>query len=79
MICNEASEIEIFSTGSDVFIEFVANSEWPGQGFRASYEFQSMDEESGNLRKKNTMYINLQQKSTKTQLLLTQLTLRKDL
>lgn len=47
MICNEAAELEILSTGSDIFIEFVANSDWPGQGFKANFEFQPTDDESG--------------------------------
>ncbi|KAK9739706.1 CUB domain [Popillia japonica] len=36
--------MEIFSTGPNLFIEFVANSDWPGQGFKAKYQFQSTDD-----------------------------------
>ncbi|KAI4460109.1 cubilin [Holotrichia oblita] len=43
-LCNEGTEMEIFSTGPNLFIEFVANSDWPGQGFKAKYQFQSMDD-----------------------------------
>lgn len=44
MLCNEATEVEILSSSPDLFIEFVANSEWPGQGFKAKFEFQPVDE-----------------------------------
>lgn len=43
VLCNEGSELEVLSTGPDLYIEFVANSEWPGQGFKASFQFQAMD------------------------------------
>ncbi|XP_019769356.2 suppressor of lurcher protein 1 isoform X1 [Dendroctonus ponderosae] len=44
IICNEGSEVEILSTGSELFVEFIANSEAPGQGFKARYQFQLMDD-----------------------------------
>ncbi|GLV41235.1 hypothetical protein CBL_04759 [Carabus blaptoides fortunei] len=44
MLCNEATEVEILSSSPDLFIEFVANSEWPGQGFKAKFEFQPVDD-----------------------------------
>lgn len=40
VICNEANELEVFSTSSDIFVEFLANSEQPGQGFKANFQFQ---------------------------------------
>jgi hypothetical protein len=43
VLCNEGSELEVLSTGPDLYIEFVANSEWPGQGFKASFQFQATD------------------------------------
>jgi hypothetical protein len=43
VLCNEGSELEVLSTGPDLYIEFVASSEWPGQGFKASFQFQPMD------------------------------------
>ncbi|GJQ82540.1 hypothetical protein Trydic_g12996 [Trypoxylus dichotomus] len=43
-LCNEGTEMEIFSKGPNLFIEFVANSDWPGQGFKAKYQFQSADD-----------------------------------
>ncbi|XP_074038845.1 sol1 [Leptinotarsa decemlineata] len=46
VLCNEGNEIEILSTGSDLFIEFVANSDWPGQGFKARFQFQPSDDNS---------------------------------
>ncbi|KAK6627863.1 hypothetical protein RUM44_010343 [Polyplax serrata] len=48
-LCNELSAVEILSTGPDLYIEFVANSEWPGQGFKANYKFQTFDGENGNV------------------------------
>lgn len=57
MICNTATEIEILSTGPDLFIDFVANSDKPGQGFKATYQFQPIDENNaaatGCYRKNN--------------------------
>ncbi|XP_050302359.1 suppressor of lurcher protein 1 [Anthonomus grandis grandis] len=44
VLCNEGNELEVLSTGSELFIEFVANSNSPGQGFKARYQFQSMEE-----------------------------------
>lgn len=44
VICNEGNELEVLSTGTDLFIDFVANSDWPGQGFKAKFEFQPIEE-----------------------------------
>ncbi|XP_012263526.1 suppressor of lurcher protein 1 [Athalia rosae] len=44
VLCNHAAEIEVLSTGADLFVEFVANSNWPGQGFKAVFQFQPLDE-----------------------------------
>lgn len=38
------AEMEVLSTGSDLCIEFIANSEFPGQGFKASFQFQPIEE-----------------------------------
>ncbi|XP_063913005.1 suppressor of lurcher protein 1 isoform X2 [Zophobas morio] len=46
VLCNEGIELEVLSTGSDLFIEFVANSDWPGQGFKASFHFQPIEDGS---------------------------------
>ncbi|XP_068083514.1 suppressor of lurcher protein 1-like [Anabrus simplex] len=43
VLCNEGSELEVLSTGPDLYIEFLANSEWPGQGFKANFQFQPGD------------------------------------
>ncbi|KAF7277763.1 hypothetical protein GWI33_009185 [Rhynchophorus ferrugineus] len=51
VLCNEGGEIEILSTGSELFIEFVANSDTPGQGFKARYQFQTM--ENNNIENQN--------------------------
>ncbi|KAL1491555.1 hypothetical protein ABEB36_012134 [Hypothenemus hampei] len=42
IICNEGNELEVSSTGSELFIEFVANSDTPGQGFKARYQFEEI-------------------------------------
>ncbi|XKL62079.1 hypothetical protein PGB90_001912 [Kerria lacca] len=44
VLCNEISGVEIFSTGSNLYVEFIANDHWPGQGFKASYYFQHINE-----------------------------------
>ncbi|XP_006563716.1 suppressor of lurcher protein 1 isoform X2 [Apis mellifera] len=44
MLCNQGAEVEVLSTGSDLYVEFVANSEWPGQGFKAMFQFQPFDD-----------------------------------
>ncbi|XP_049947631.1 cubilin-like [Schistocerca serialis cubense] len=41
VLCDEASQLEVLSTGRSLFVELVARSRWPGQGFRASYHFQN--------------------------------------
>lgn len=57
LICNEGNELEVLSTGPDLFIDFVANSDWPGQGFKAKFEFQPIEENSiGEL----SFYIHIQ-------------------
>ncbi|CAH1996812.1 unnamed protein product [Acanthoscelides obtectus] len=40
LLCNEGAEYEVLSTGSELLVEFVANSDRPGRGFRAKYQFQ---------------------------------------
>ncbi|XP_032670987.1 suppressor of lurcher protein 1 [Odontomachus brunneus] len=44
VLCNQGAEVEVLSTGRDLFVEFIANSEWPGQGFKAKFQFQPLDE-----------------------------------
>ncbi|XP_043486237.1 suppressor of lurcher protein 1 isoform X1 [Polistes fuscatus] len=44
VLCNQGAEVEVLSTGTDLYVEFVANSEWPGQGFKAKFEFQPLDD-----------------------------------
>lgn len=44
VLCNEDSEIEVLSTGPDLLVNFVANSKWPGQGFKATYQFVQLDD-----------------------------------
>ncbi|KAI5712255.1 hypothetical protein M8J75_006997 [Diaphorina citri] len=41
LYCNQGSHIEILSTGSELYIEFVSHSVEPGQGFRAKFQFQN--------------------------------------
>lgn len=48
ILCNEGTEMEVLSTGPELFVEFVANSDQPGRGFRASFQFQqSIDNSVG--------------------------------
>lgn len=44
VLCNQGAEVEVLSTGSDLYVEFVANSKWPDQGFKAMFQFQPLDE-----------------------------------
>ncbi|KAF7388578.1 hypothetical protein HZH68_012520 [Vespula germanica] len=44
VLCNQGAEVEVLSTGPDLYVEFVANSEWPGQGFKAMFQFQPLDD-----------------------------------
>lgn len=44
ILCNEDSEVEILSTGRELYIDFLANSKWPGQGFKATFQFQPLDD-----------------------------------
>lgn len=44
VLCNQGAEVEVLSTGPDLYVEFVANSEWPGQGFKAVFQFQPLDD-----------------------------------
>lgn len=46
MLCNVGNELEVLSTSSELFVEFVANSDWPGQGFKASFQFEPIDDNS---------------------------------
>ncbi|KOB77013.1 Cubilin, partial [Operophtera brumata] len=43
MLCNEVVGYEVLSTGPDILVQFTANSNTPGQGFKASYQFQVDD------------------------------------
>lgn len=43
------SGYEILSTGSDLLVQFTANSDNPGQGFKANYLFQPDDNSSAGL------------------------------
>ena len=47
VLCNQGAELEVLSTGPYLYLEFVANSEWPGQGFKAKFQFQPVDD-TGN-------------------------------
>ncbi|KAG5313473.1 NETO2 protein, partial [Acromyrmex insinuator] len=44
VLCNQGTEVEVLSTGPGLYVEFVANSEWPGQGFKAMFQFQPLDD-----------------------------------
>ncbi|XP_022257003.1 suppressor of lurcher protein 1-like, partial [Limulus polyphemus] len=45
-LCNYHDFVEFFSTGPDLYIEFYSQSHFPGQGFKASFQF---NEENINL------------------------------
>ncbi|XP_034828594.1 suppressor of lurcher protein 1-like [Maniola hyperantus] len=49
MLCNEIVGYEILSTGPDLLVQFTANSDTPGQGFKASYQFLMEDNSSAGL------------------------------
>lgn len=38
------SGVEVISSGPNLYVEFIANDHWPGQGFKASYSFQHVNE-----------------------------------
>ena len=42
VLCNELSTTELISTNNQLYIEFITGSEWPGHGFRATYQFTSV-------------------------------------
>ncbi|XP_058807855.1 dorsal-ventral patterning protein tolloid-like [Phymastichus coffea] len=44
VLCNQDTEVEVLSTGPELLIDFVANSKWPGQGFKATFQFQPIDD-----------------------------------
>ncbi|KAG8233733.1 hypothetical protein J437_LFUL013140 [Ladona fulva] len=46
VLCNEGSEREVLSTGQELTVEFVSDSDQPGQGFKATFEFQPMPPEA---------------------------------
>ncbi|KAJ0177898.1 hypothetical protein K1T71_006771 [Dendrolimus kikuchii] len=48
MLCNEVIGYEILSTGSELMVQFTANSNNPGQGFKASFQFQMDDKSSSD-------------------------------
>ncbi|KAJ8724338.1 hypothetical protein PYW08_015812 [Mythimna loreyi] len=56
MLCNEVVGYEILSTGPDLMVQFTANSNIPGQGFKARYQFQMEDDPNadGDINKKSS-------------------------
>ncbi|CAH2040678.1 unnamed protein product, partial [Iphiclides podalirius] len=49
IICNEIVGYEILSTGAELLVQFTANSNISGQGFKARYQFQMEDNSSADL------------------------------
>lgn len=49
LLCTIISGYEILSTGPDLLVQFTANSDNPGQGFKANYLFQPDDNSSAGL------------------------------
>ncbi|KAG8335042.1 hypothetical protein J6590_077723 [Homalodisca vitripennis] len=43
VLCNEGAALEVLSTGPDLYVEFLSNSDWPGQGFKATFQFQPLE------------------------------------
>lgn len=41
LLCDEATQLEVLSTGSDLYVQLQALSQWPGQGFQARFHFQN--------------------------------------
>ncbi|XP_063544092.1 suppressor of lurcher protein 1-like isoform X1 [Cydia strobilella] len=55
MLCNEIVGYEILSTGPDLLVQFTANSDASGQGFKASYQFEMDDTNTdGDVNKKSS-------------------------
>ncbi|XP_021203345.1 suppressor of lurcher protein 1 [Bombyx mori] len=56
MLCNELIGFEILSTGPELLVQFTANSDTPGQGFKASYQFQMQynSNTDGDINKKSS-------------------------
>ncbi|KPJ02417.1 Suppressor of lurcher protein 1 [Papilio xuthus] len=54
ILCNEVVGYEIMSTGSDLLVQFTANSNIPGQGFKARYQFQMEDNTNADTLKAST-------------------------
>ncbi|CAH0559454.1 unnamed protein product [Brassicogethes aeneus] len=64
VLCNEGNELEIFSTGPELYIEFVANSNTPGQGFKGKFQFESIKEKNTELQRSGRPQLSL---STETE------------
>ncbi|XP_049855573.1 suppressor of lurcher protein 1-like [Schistocerca gregaria] len=47
VVCAEASQLEVLSTGSHLYVELSARARWPAQGFRATFHFQEGPEGQG--------------------------------
>ncbi|CAB3376899.1 Hypothetical predicted protein [Cloeon dipterum] len=45
-VCNQAYQLEVLSTGPDLLVRLSGTSPAPGQGFRATYEFESASDEN---------------------------------
>ncbi|XP_065340086.1 suppressor of lurcher protein 1-like isoform X2 [Cloeon dipterum] len=45
-VCNQAYQLEVLSTGPDLLVRLSGTSPAPGQGFRATYEFESTSDEN---------------------------------
>lgn len=41
-LCNQAYQLEVLSTGPDLLVRLSARSPNPGQGFKATFEFESI-------------------------------------
>jgi hypothetical protein len=66
-LCNQAYQLEVLSTGPDLLVRLSARSPNPGQGFKATFEFESTSDsddlqhldpkQSGNTKKESNRKI----------------------
>ncbi|XP_059476090.1 suppressor of lurcher protein 1-like isoform X2 [Neocloeon triangulifer] len=52
--CNQAFQLEVLSTGPDLLVRLSARSPTPGQGFRATFEFEASGDDQQHLDPKQS-------------------------
>jgi DNA gyrase/topoisomerase IV subunit B len=53
-LCNQAYQLEVLSTGPDLLVRLSARSPNPGQGFKATFEFESTSDDLQHLDPKQS-------------------------